>query len=73
MVHNASLMNGKKEIRGLKKPLEAAVGLTSRANSRYLSSKVTSKCDVSCFVSRAYIRSVTSDTNSAFKIFSERN
>ena len=28
---------------GLRKPLEAAVGLTSRANMRYVSSKVRSK------------------------------
>ena len=66
-------MNGYKEIWGLKKPLEAAVGLTSCANSRNDSSKVTSKCDVSCFVSRAYIRSVMSDTDIVFNIFSGRN
>ena len=57
----------------LKKSLEAAVELTSSANLRYVSSKVTSECDVSCIVSRAYIRSVMSDRNSAFKIFSGRN
>ena len=32
-----------------KKPLEAAVGLTSRSNKRFVSSKVTPKCDVICF------------------------
>ena len=31
-VYKVILMNGSKEICGLRKPLEAAVGLTSRAN-----------------------------------------
>ena len=59
-----------KDICGLRKPLEAAVGLTSRANQRYVRMKMTSKCDVRCFICRWYIRSVMSDTNDAFKIFS---
>ena len=58
---------------GLRKPLEAAVGLTSRANKRYVSSKVTSKCDVICFIWRANVRSIKSDKNDACKIFREES
>ena len=50
VVYNVILMNGLKEICGLRKPLEVAVGLTSRANMRNVSSKVTSKCDAICFI-----------------------
>ena len=39
-----------KNFAGLRKPLKAAVGLTSRANLRYVSSKVMSKCDVTYFI-----------------------
>ena len=48
MVYNVILMNDYQEICDLRKPLEAAVGLTSRANKLYASLKVTSMCDVSC-------------------------
>ena len=50
MVYKVILINGYKEICGLTKQLEVAVGLTSRTNRRYVNSKVTSKCDVSCFI-----------------------
>ena len=51
MVYNVILMSGSKEMCGLRKPLEAAVGLMSRANKRYMSSTVKSKkCDGSCFI-----------------------
>ena len=43
MVLNVILLNKLEEICGLRKPLEASGGLTSRVNKRYVSSRVTSK------------------------------
>ena len=40
MVNNVILMNGSIEICGLRKRLEAAFGLKSRASKRYLSAKL---------------------------------
>ena len=50
MVYNVILMNEYEKECNLRKPLEAAGGLTSRANKCYASSKRKSKCDVSCLI-----------------------
>ena len=49
IAYNVILIKRLKEICGVRKPLEAAVGLTSRANKRYVSPKVTSEREVICF------------------------
>ena len=50
MVYNVVFMEEYEEICDLRKPFEVAVGLTSRENYRFASSKATSQCDVSCFI-----------------------
>ena len=51
MVYHVIFHNERtKEICSLREPLGHAVGLTPRANKRYVSSKVTSKCEDSCFI-----------------------
>ena len=55
-------MNVKKSVI-LRKSLAAALGLTLNANYPFASSKSGAKCDVSCLICHANIRSIMSHKN----------